>query len=166
MSELKVNSKVFQYPDQGKEPNWGRDASKWAKEVTDVLNGFFGLGTITETQSTIENNISSINAKPVPGLQFNQALTRSAEIKYRIYRKTNLTSESAEEGTLHVVYSEADPLNKWSVSRVITSGEPTMVYFDIDNNGQIKYHSNNKLLNISDTNYVGYVKFKTSSTIK
>jgi hypothetical protein len=164
MSELKVNSKTFQYPDQGTEPNWGKDTSKWAKEVTDLLNSFFGLGTIAETQSVIENNVST--AKPVPGLVFNQNLSRSAAVKYRIYRKTNLTSETSEEGTFHIIYSEQDPLNKWRISRAITSGEPTLVYFDIDNLGQVKYTSSNKLLNISDTNYTGYIRFKTTSIIK
>lgn len=166
MSDFKVNSKAFSFPDQGAEPNWAKGITGWAKEVTTVLNSFFGLGTIAETQSILENNISSLNNKPVPGLIFNPNLSRSAEVKYRVYRKTNLTSESSEEGTFHIVYSEADPLNKWSMAREITSGEPALVYFDIDNTGQVKYYSSNKLSNISDTNYVGYIRFKTTSIVK
>lgn len=166
MSELKVNSKVFQYPDPGKEPNWATDVTKWAKEVSDVLNSAFGLGTITETQTIIENNISNLNQRLIAGLIFNANLVKATQVFYRIYRKTQLTTETSEEGVLSIHYSEADPLNKWSISREITNGEPTLVYFDIDNNGQVKYWSSDKLLNILDSNYEGYIRFKTTDIIK
>jgi len=166
MGQLNVNSKVFQYPDQGKEPNYGSQMTGWAKEVTDVLSSYFGLGTITETQSILENNISSVSQKAVPGLIFNPNLTRAATIFYRIYRKTQLTSEISEEGILSIHYSESDPLNKWTITREIINGEPTLIYFDIDNTGQVKYHSSDILLNITDTNYEGFVRFKTTAIIK
>ena len=166
MSEFQVNGKVFQYPDQGKEPNYGKNMTEWAKEVTDVLSSAFGLGTITETQSLIENNISSVNQRSVAGLIFNPNLTRAATVFYRIYRKTQLTAETSEEGILQIHYSETDPLNKWSMSREITNGEPSLVYFDIDNTGQVKYSSSDKLLNNTDSNYEGYVRFKTTAIIK
>ena len=166
MSELKINSKIFQYPDQGKEANWASGVTGWAKEVSDVLNSYFGLGTVTETQSILENNIASINQKSIPGLIFNPNLTRAATVFYRTYRKTQLTAETSEEGILNIHYSESDPLNKWSVTREITNGEPSLIYFDIDNTGQVKYWSSDKLLNITDTNYEGFVRFKTTAIIK
>jgi hypothetical protein len=166
MSELKVNSKLFQFPDPGKEPNYGKEVTNWAKEVTNVLDSSFGLGTITETQSIIENNISSLNQRSVAGLIFNNNLVKSAAVFYRIYRKTQLTSEAAEEGVLNIHYSEIDPLNKWSITREITNGEPALVYFDIDNTGQVKYYSSDKLLNITDNNYEGFIRFKTTGIIK
>lgn len=166
MSELKVNAKLFQFPDPGKEPQWGKEVTNWAKEVTNVLDSSFGLGTITETQSIIENNISSLNQRSVAGLIFNSNLTKGATVFYRIYRKTQLTSEAAEEGILNVHYSELDPLNRWSITREITNGEPTLVYFDIDNNGQVKYHSSDKLSGITDSNYEGFIRFKTTAIVR
>ena len=168
MSNLKVNSKTFNYPNSGTEPNWASDVTGWAEEVTTVLDSTNGLGTITETQSTIENNISSSLPKSVAGLIFNSSLTKSATIEYRIYRKSQNTVEKSEQGILTVNYSQIDPLNKWTLSREINNGEPTLVYLDIDNNGQIKYSSSDILVNTPtvDTNYEGYIRFKTSNIIK
>lgn len=166
MSDLRVNGKTFNYPDQGKEPNNGKPQTDWASEVTTVLDNAFGLGTITETQSLIENNVSSGTPRSVAGLAFNSSLTKEAEVSYRIYRKTQLTSESSESGILRIFYSQTDPSNKWSIEREITNGEPALIYFDIDNAGQVKYWSSDKLSSISDTNYEGYIRFKTSNIIR
>jgi hypothetical protein len=171
MSDLKVNSKIFAYPDPGKEPNWASEVTNWAREVTIVLDSFAGLGTLTETQSVIENNISSVNAKSVLGLIFNKTLCRVATVVYRIYRKTALTSESSEDGILTLYYSEVNPLNKWSITREITNvadvnDVPTLVYFDVDNSGQVKYYSSDKLSGPGDSNYEGYIRFKTTSIIR
>lgn len=161
MAKLTVNGKVFNVPDQGKEPNWGKPLSNWASEVTDVLDNQFGAGSIAETQSIIENNVASAATKNVAGMNFNSNITKSAIVAYRIYRKTQLSSESSEAGTLTMHYSETDPLNKWSITREITNGEPTLVYFDIDNTGQVKYYSSDKLVSGLDTDYVGFVRFKS-----
>jgi hypothetical protein len=168
MSDLKVNNKVFNIPDPGASPNWAKDVTNWIKEVTTVLSSLAGLGTITETQSIIENGINVLTPKLVPGLIFNSNLTKSATVAYRIYRKTQNTTAVTETGVLTIQYSDIDPLNKWSIQREITNGEPTFVYFDIDNLGQVKYHStliNNNTPTI-DSNYEGYIRFKTTNIIK
>lgn len=163
MSDLIVNGKTFNYPDQGKEPNTGKPQTEWAAEVTEVLENLAGLGTITETQSLIENNVSA--AKSVAGLTFSSSLTKAATVEYRIYRKTALTDETAEVGILTIGYSNADPSNRWTLAREITNGEPTLVYLDIDNTGQVKYTSSDKLISL-DSNYEGYIRFKTSNIIR
>lgn len=160
MSSITVNSKVINYPDQGQEANWGAEASKFASEVASALDNIAGPGTITETQSLIENN--TIISKAVAGLSFNQSLTKSAKLSYRIYRKTDSSVEMSEEGTIDVHYSTVDPLNKWSLSREIENGEPTLVNLDIDNTGQVRYTSNN----IAGTNYQGFIRFKSISNLK
>jgi hypothetical protein len=159
--KLKVNSKVFNFPDEAKEPNWGQVISDWAAEVTEVLENEFGDGSIAETQSIIENNVSDAAQKTVAGMVFNNNIVKSAIISYRIYRKTNLSTESSESGQLTVLYSETDLLNKWSIQREINNGDPTLVYFDIDNSGQVKYHSSDKLVSGLDGGYEGYIRFKT-----
>lgn len=168
MSESKVNSKTFNIPNPGKEPNWGKGITGWIEEVTKVLASLAGLGTITETQSLIENGISSINQKNVAGLIFNPSLSVAAEVTYRIFRKTQNTVSVSESGIMRIHHSEIDPLNKWSIEREITNGDPTFVYFDIDNNGQIKYSSSFINVNtpVPDTNYEGYIRFKTTNIVK
>lgn len=167
MPTLKVNSKIFNYPDQGKEPNTGKVQADWAKEVSAVLESAFGPGTIFDTTSLIENGVNEVNAKSVAGLIFNANLTQSATVEYRIYRKSQNTTEKSEQGTLHIKHS-SDPINRWTLTREITNGEPALVYFDIDNTGQVKYWSSDILVNTPtpDSNYEGYVRFKSSSIIK
>ena len=168
MSDIKVNNKLFNIPDPGASPNWAKDVTNWIKEVSAVLASIAGLGSITETQSIIENGINVLTPKLVAGLLFNSNLTKSSEIAYRIYRKTQNTTAVAESGIMRVHYSDIDPLNKWSIQREIVNGEPTFVYFDIDNTGQIKYHSSliNNNTPTPDSNYEGFIRFKTTNIIK
>lgn len=168
MSDIKVNAKIFNIPDPGSSPNWAKDVTNWIKEVSAVLSSIAGLGSITETQSVIENGINVLTPKLVAGLLFNNSLSRSAEVAYRIYRKTQNTTAVAESGILRVHYSEIDPLNKWTLQREIVNGEPTFVYFDIDNTGQVKYYSTliNNNTPTPDSNYEGYIRFKTTNIIK
>jgi hypothetical protein len=162
MSTLTVNSKVINYPDQGKEGNWGSEASDFATEVSSALNNLSGPGSITETQSLIENNVLSSSTKNVAGLIFNSSLSKSASVTYRIYRKSASTSELSEEGNLFIHYSALDPLNKWSLTREITNNGPALVYLDIDNNGQVKYSSSN----VAGTGYEGYITFKSTHILR
>jgi hypothetical protein len=160
-TKLKVNSKVFNFPNEAKEPNWGQVITDWATEVTEILDNEFGDGSIAETQSIIENNVSNAAQKAVAGLVFNNSVVKSAIVSYRIYRKTNLSTEASESGQLTVLYSETDLLNKWSIQREINNGDPSLVYFDIDNTGQVKYHSSDQLVSGLDGGYQGYIRFKT-----
>lgn len=167
MSNLKVNGKVFVYPAAGSEPGWGSPASDWAEEVTTALDNFAGLGVIQETAAIIENSVLEANKKSVAGLIFNNTLTQSAKIQYRISRETTLTGKALEAGEFEILYTPNDPLNKWKITRTINGGEPTLVYFDIDNAGQVKYWSTAKLVDvINDSGYIGVIRFKTIGNVK
>lgn len=167
MPILRVNGKIFNYPDQGKEPNNGKVQADWAKEVSTVVDGAFGSGTILETQAVIENDIQEINKKVVGGLLFNSTLSKSATVQYRIYRKSENSIEKAEQGILYIMYSEAAPLNRWTITREIVNGEPALVYFDVDNNGQVYYWSSDVLINTPDpdSDYEGYIRFSSASNV-
>lgn len=167
MSSLKVNGKVFAYPDAGQEPGWGSPATDWASEVTTALDNFAGLGVIQETSAIIENSVLEANKKSVAGLIFNNTLTQSAKIQYRISRETLLTGKALETGEFEILYTPNDPLNKWKITRTINGGEPALVYFDIDNAGQVKYWSTARLVDvINDSGYIGVIKFKTIGNLK
>ncbi len=166
MSKLTINGKTIEYPDPGQEPGWGTPATDFAEEVSTTLDSIAGLGTILETQAIIENNVAEINKKSVPGFVFNSNFTKSASIAYRISRKSDLSGETVETGTIDVFYTPNDPSSKWKLTRTINSGDPTLVYFDIDNIGQVKYWATARLTLPGDINYVGVVRFKTVSNVK
>ena len=167
MPNLKINGKVFQYPDPGQEPGYGGEATGWSKEVTSALDNFSGLGVIQETQAIIENSVLEVNKKSVAGLIFNNTLTQSAKIQYRISRETALTGKTVETGEFDVLYTPNDPLNKWKITRTINSGDLALVYFDIDNAGQVKYWATARLTDvINDSGYVGIIRFKTIGNVK
>lgn len=155
MANLTVNNTTFNYPDPGQEPGWGEDATGWAEAVTEVLNSLAGTGTINETQSNIENNIS-VNTQ-IAGLVFNSSLTQSATVLYRILRDTDSISPIIEQGKLDILYDNGT----WKLSREIVVGSPAGVIIDIDGTGQLVYKSSN----IAGANYQGYIKFKTTGII-
>ena len=168
MSDFNVNSKVFNIPEPGKQPNWAKDIYGWIKEVSAVIASLAGIGTITETQSIVENGVPSNSVRPIAGLAFNAGLTTSASIAYRIYRKTENTSAVKEQGIIHVNYTNANPLQPWELQRDIINGGPSFIYIDIDAQGQLHYWST-LIANNSptpDSNYEGYIRFKTTNIIK
>lgn len=168
MSKLTIGNNVFNYPNPGEEPGYGQDASDWAAAVTEVLDSLAGTGTINETEITLQSNSTN---EEIPGLIFNNSLIESANVFYRIYRKT-ADEELSEQGTLSIVYIPSDAA-KWQITRVINaaggsvqagSPEPSdaKVYFDITTSGQVIYTS----LPLVGANYTGYIKFKTSTILR
>lgn len=155
MADLKVNNQVFNYPTAGQEPGWAEPATGWAEAVTDVLDSLSGVGSVNETQVTVDNNAT----KNVTGLLFNEAFTEGVEVTYRIYRKTD-DEEFSEKGSLSIVYKPATP-EKWFISRVIDCGDDALVALDITAGGQVTYTSTP----ISGLNYEGFIRFKTKNIL-
>lgn len=155
MADLQVGTEIFNYPDPGTEPGWGADATGWATAVTELLSSLAGPGTINETQSTIDNNISV--DEQVAGLIFNSALTQSAIVIYRIHRDTDAISPMTEMGQLDILLDNGT----WKMTRTILSGEPAGITLDVDPTGQIIYQSSN----LAGANYNGFIKFKTIGII-
>lgn len=156
MPDLKLNNQVYDYPSAGKEPSWGEGATDWAEAVTDTLNSLAGTGTILETQVTIDNNTT----KPVTGLLFNEAFTEGIEVTYRISRKTD-SVEYSEKGSLSIVYKPSS-VEKWFMSRVIDSGDDSLVALDINSSGQVIYTSTP----LAGANYTGVIVFKTKNILE
>jgi hypothetical protein len=157
MSNLTVNNNTYAYPDPGSEPGWGKEATGWAEDVTEVLDSVAGSGTINETQSTI-NNIAT--NEDVAGFVFNPALVEGAEVSYKIFRKTD-SVEYSEKGTFSINYKPG-AAEKWFITRAITAGDDALVSFDITIDGQVQYTTTA----ISGSNYQGYIRFKTTSILR
>lgn len=156
MSDLKVNNVTYSYPDPGSEPGWGQDATDWAAAVTNVLSSLVPAGTINETQATIELSASN---KAITAFTFNQSLSQAASVTYRIERTTD-SIKLYEKGTIEIIYDPSQ-VNPWLMTRVIDAGSDALVSIDINSSGQAIYTS----LPISGTNYEGFMKFKTASSI-
>jgi hypothetical protein len=168
MPKLTLGNDVFNYPDPGEEPGYGKDASDWAEAATEILNSLAGTGSINETEITLQ--AAGINEE-IPGLLFSSALVESANVFYTIYRRTD-SEELSEQGTLFLVYVPSDAA-KWKLTRVISASGGTVqpgspdpsdakVRFDILATGQLIYNS----LPLQGTNYSGYIKFKTSTILR
>lgn len=162
MSDLTVNNNTYAYPDPGTEPGWGQDATGWAQDVTIVLDSVAGTGTISETQALIALTATD---EDVPGLLFNNSITESAQIIYRIFRVTTGggAEQLSEAGMLQVVYNPAGGTGeKWLMSRQVTAGTDARVALTITDAGQVTYSS----LTLTGTSYQGYIKFKTITILR
>lgn len=158
-TNLTVNNNTFAYPSDGDEPGWGADATGWATEVTDVLQGLQGTNDIAQTTFTVANNISS--AADVVGLLFNPATVRSAVVEYSVYRKTD-SNELAEKGTLELIYKNGGTIGaKWTIGRVFFGDDGGML-FTMTDTGQVQYTSTN----LSGTNYSGTMHFSGRVTLQ
>lgn len=151
---LIVNNTPYDYPTAGDEPGWGGEATGWAEEVTGVLNNLLNPDDILETSFNIANNQTTL--ADVTGLVFNAGTLRSADVQYSIFRISDVNpSGNAETGEMKVLYD-----NNAGFSLIIggvlgNSG----VNFSITAGGQIQYTSTD----IDPLNYVGVMKFKTTS---
>lgn len=151
---LIVNNKPFSYPTKGDEPGWGSDATKWAEEVTSVLNDVVGPNDILESSFNIVNNQATL--ADIIGLVFNNAAVRSAVVQYSVYRiSTANPSGFAETGEMHLIY---DNNVGWSIAIGNVVGN-SGVDFDLTSGGQVQYKSND----INSLNYSGVIHFRAKS---
>lgn len=149
MPQLTVNGVTFNYPDPGQEAGtWGPDSTDWASEVTDLLGTVAPEGTITITESPINDDATG----NVAGLQFSSSVTQVAKIIYKIKRNTLY-----ESGTLDVLYDNG----VWKMSRIIDVSSSTDLGVSLnidDSTGQVTYTS-------SQTGNPATIKFKSISTL-
>lgn len=157
---LTVNGTPYNYPVPGENPEWGADATDWAKAITDAISTLLGPGDILSSTFSIDNNIMS--ATNVNGLLFDPGTVRSANISYAIYRiSTSNTQGYAENGTIYIVYDDnASVGSKWQLSQ--RSGGNSGVAFSIDDNGQLQYTSTD----IGSLGYSGSIRFSAKALTK
>ena len=86
MAELIVKGQSFNYPDPGREPGWGEDATEWAKAITEAVAEVVAGGDILKAQAQLINN--TLVPTNVTGLVFSSLQTRSADVMYVIQRGT------------------------------------------------------------------------------
>lgn len=135
--KLNVGGTVYEYPDQGTNPDWGEEAADWAEAVTEALNSLSSQDDVLRTTFTIQNNITE--PLPVGGLSFFTGRVRTAFVDYTISRKATTPTpiELVESGQMILTYH--DTTNEWSVvqDHVGLAG----VLFTVTPGGQVEYTS-------------------------
>ena len=156
---LNINNQTFDYPIEGSEPGWANDASGWAEAATVAIASLSGSGTVYESRITIP--ATQATATVIPNLAFSKNIVGSAEINYRIFRKTD-SIQAAETGMISVMYNSSTAT--WDLSQLITVGGSSLVTFSIDSSGQIFYIAST-LTGAYDAPS-SYMRFKTISTLQ
>jgi hypothetical protein len=159
MPKLTVNNQTFAYPDPGSEPGWGEDATGWAEATTVALASISGSGTVYESRIAIP--ASQVLVAAIPNLAFSKNIVGSAEINYRIFRKTD-SIQATETGMISVMYNSSTAT--WDLSQLITVGGSSLVTFSIDSSGQIFYIAS--ILTGTYDAPSSYMRFKTISTLQ
>lgn len=161
MVQITIAGTVYQYPDVGESPNWGREATSVIQALAEALNTLFSPGDILSTKYNIDNNVSV--AQPVNGLLFDSNVTRAATIPYAIYRtSTAQPTGHAEEGNLFIVYDDnASAGSKWVMSRTIVVGDSGVI-FSISDLGQVSYQSTD----LGVIGYSGSITFSARTLIR
>jgi hypothetical protein len=157
MSKITIGGNVYNYPDQGRDSDWGENASQAFYDLVAIVSSLTGNGYISESTVTLENNI--IVLTDVPSLLFSSTLTLTAGIKYLLVVQDG-TNTLTEEGTLILRYDAdtAVPANStWKMTREYT-GDDSRVTFDVTSNGQVQYKTSNYALPATIT-----MKFKTAN---
>lgn len=153
--KLNVRGTVYNYPQAGEDPTWGKEAAEWATAVTETIALLVGPNDILETSFIIENG--QVTPELVRGLYFNPVEVRAANISYSVYRTTALTS-IVETGEMLISYDANAPVNeKWKVVQRVNGNAETL--FTVDDTGQFFYTSSS----ILGVNYTGLMKFYAKS---
>lgn len=155
---LVVNGNTYQYPADNDNADWGEQATAWAQAVTGVLQEVVGSGDITQTVSSIANNVSSPAA--VTGLAFNPTLVQGAIVQYAVYRVTGGAGamEAVETGIMYPGYLPV--AGTWDLP--IAGGQGAGVTFTINTNGQVLYTSTN----FTGSGYVGTITFRAQALLQ
>lgn len=151
--QVTIAGTVYNFPESGESPNWGREATETIVAMANALNTLLAPGDIFQTTFTLSNNIAVPTS--VEGLIFDSVVTRAANIYYTIYRESNTTtSGKSEVGNMFIVYDDnASAGNKWLISK--TSNGDAGVLFTMGDDGQVKFTSSD----IGAAGYSGSIVF-------
>lgn len=153
MIRVSIGGTIYEVPQVGESPNWGKEATDTIVALADVLNTLFADGDILTTRYNLNNNVSTFT--PINGLLFNSVQTKSATVSYAVIRNTD-DATVTEAGTLYLNYD--DGLGDWDVTRTIQNGEAFM-QFDTTNVGQVEY----KAHDMAGLNYTGLIIFSAKT---
>jgi hypothetical protein len=131
MAELIVKGQSFNYPDPGREPGWGEDATEWAKAITEALSEVLSGGDIIKAQATL--NTDTTVPGSVNNLAFISTQTRQADVMYVIKR-----GSLQENGKMTITFENSS----WLITREF-SGDDTGAVFTVSPTGQVLYTLNN-----------------------
>lgn len=152
---LTVNGNVYTFPTSGTDPDWAKNVTGWAEEVTNVIDSYvIGIGDIQE--QTFSNLLNGQTGSPIiiPNLQLLGSTVKSAFITYGVHRSVTNSSSKNETGTIVATY---DPLlSTWAISQ--ESNGDAGIAFSIDASGQLYYNTDLMTIPLGET-YSGSITF-------
>ena len=152
MIRVNIGGTFYEVPEPGESPNWGREATDTLVALAQVLSSLFSDGDILATRYNINNNVA-VN-ESINGLLFNYTQITSSTVTYSVTRTTD-TENISEYGVLYLNYDEeANVGEKWTVTRVVFSGNAGIV-FSCTDDGQVQYKSS-ELVGVS---HLGMIVF-------
>lgn len=154
MVKINIAGTVYEYPDVGENPNWGREATEVIVALAEALNSLVTDGDILLARAAIQNNISVFSV--INGLILDSNKTKSATISYTVTRKTS-EEYVVEYGSIYLLYEDT----QWIISRELDSGDAGII-FEIDNTGQLYYQTTN----LTGINHIGLISFSAKTTPK
>lgn len=181
--QINIGGTIIDFPSSAQSPNWAPALIEFAQVVEASLSGIVGPYDVAPQVIDIIND-GAEHLIEVPGggasLSFSTADVRSANIRYSIYRNTNVIAERhAETGIISVVYNTGS--GKWEmqqdfVGNVTPEGtygnqnaqnNPTGtvtngVRFRIADTGQMYY----KAATLSSPGYVGKLSFAAQALLQ
>ena len=134
---LTVNGNVYEFPEQGTDPQWGEELSSWAEEVTGIINELVSIEDIPLTTFTLTNNQTTF--ADINGLSFNPESLRSARVTLDVYISSSDT-ELQESFAIMIGYKNIAEEFKMSIS---TQGDNSGVTLSVTENGQLQYKTTN-----------------------
>jgi hypothetical protein len=128
MANLVVKGQTYNYPDSGREPGWGEDATAWAKAVTEALASAIAPGDIRGDATLIPANTPTA----IIGVQISNVQSVSGRLFYHLEAGTNYQS-----GILTFTRTS----NNWQISREYVGNDIPEITFSVTPTGQIQYTS-------------------------
>ena len=160
-----IKNTPIDIPEQGDSQPWGPAITEALQALSDAVNVSTGAYDLPPQVFNIDSYNGASNIT-IDNLYFPPTEVLSALVMYGVKRQTQDSGAGdaknvSEEGTLHIVYNETNPVgNKWEISRE-SMGDASMT-FSITDLGQLQF-SNTAL---SGINHSASLSFRALSINK
>lgn len=128
MAQLNVKGRQFNYPDPGREPGWGEDATAWAEAITEAVETAVAAGDL---RGEVTLPPQSPTPLAIPGVQISSLQSSAGKVLYHLTEGSNYQS-----GVLTLTKLS----NDWLITREYV-GDNIDISFQITSSGQITYTS-------------------------
>lgn len=158
MPQITIGSTIIDFPSSARNPNWAEPVIQFAQAVADALSLVVGPFDINPRVMNINNYNNVTNQALTDGISpcsfaidadYQNPGTRSAFIRYAVYRKTDSLDNIVETGTIIGLFTGSTWL--YSIDKI---GD-AQISFIVDSLGQVRFTTTA----ISGSNHVGRITY-------